>query len=99
MDDKKDHVKVEEKSKPLSKEERIQSPSGTGKVQFGGAEATIENSAEVLAKAQEVLAKHGNQESNIPLDSNYWILMNTYRNLVSEENTAKARKAEEERNK
>jgi hypothetical protein len=59
-------------------------------------EAKTEDSSEVLAKIQEILAKHGNQETNIPVGSNYWVLMNQYRALLSEE---KLRNAGTEENK
>ena len=36
---------------------------------------------EVLEKIQAILAEYGGLESNIPLTSDYWNLLNTYRGL------------------
>ena len=45
---------------------------------------TEKKADEVLAKAQEILKKHGGQESNIGIGNEYWSLMTTFRQLMQE---------------
>jgi hypothetical protein len=88
-------VTIEQKNKALSKEELLQKPSGTGEVKVGGEEATPSQSQEVLAKAQEILKEYGDQESNIPVDSDYWVLINRHRALAKDEREVRMREKEQ----
>ena len=72
--------------KPMTKEEAIQSPKSEAK-DFnvtGGSQKDEANA--VINKAKEILAKYNNQEANIPVDSEYWGLMNTFRAITKDNN-------------
>ena len=92
---KESEVKVEEKNEALSKEELLQKPTGTGKVKVGGEEAEPSESRKILEKAQEILKQYGEQESNIPVDNDYWVLMNRHRALAKDEKEIAAREREQ----
>ena len=78
-------VKIEHHStKPMTKEEAIQSPKSEAK-DFNVTGGTQNDEARaVLGRAKEILAQHDNRESEIPVDSEYWGLMNKYRSIVKD---------------
>lgn len=83
MADKKDvtsNVSVERDDKGKSKEEVTHVPSATREVSVAGDDRE-EQRRQLLDAANKILAQYGNHESEIPLDSEYWSIMNKYRGL------------------
>ena len=76
---------VVKKDEPLTKEDMVQSPVSTGKVEVKGKEVELSAADKVLAEARKILEQYNNQETNIPVGDKYWILMNQYRGMVTAE--------------
>jgi len=79
-------VKIEHhQTKPMTKEEAIQSPKSEAKdFNVTGGSNKREQADAVLNRAREILHEFGDRESNIPVDNEYWGLMNTHRALVKD---------------
>jgi hypothetical protein len=75
-----DKVQEKLKDQPFAKNEQLNHPT------LKAVEPSGENPESILSQAREILDQYGGQQSNIPVHSDYWSLMNKYRAIMGQRN-------------